>query len=84
MTVWSERKSCVPIARFVIPLAAERLRPLVESLRGDSVRSLTLGVNLRPIPETCFKLAYTRGERRDRFNNLGSFASWVLGIASYF
>ena len=28
-----------PTARFVIPLAAERLRPLVESLRGDSVQT---------------------------------------------
>jgi lipid-A-disaccharide synthase len=27
-----------PTARFVVPLAAERLRPLVESLRGNSVR----------------------------------------------
>lgn len=27
-----------PKTRFVVPLAAERLRPLVESLRGDSVR----------------------------------------------
>jgi len=53
-------------------------------LRGDSVRSLTLGVNVRPIPETCFKLAFTRGERRDRFNNPAEFATWVLGLASYF
>ena len=28
-----------PTARFVIPLAAERLRQMVESLRGDSVRT---------------------------------------------
>jgi hypothetical protein len=53
-------------------------------LRGDSMRSLTVGVNLRPIPESCFKLAFTRGETRDRFNNLSSNAALVLGLTTYF
>lgn len=51
---------------------------------GDSFRSLTLGVNFRPVRETAFKLAVERGETRDRFNNLGAFARVQLGIASYF
>jgi hypothetical protein len=53
-------------------------------LLGDSQRSLTLGMNFRPIPESVVKLAFTRGESRDRFNNLASDAAWVLGLATYF
>jgi hypothetical protein len=53
-------------------------------LPGDSFRSLTLGANFRPVPEAVFKLAFVRGETRDRFNNLSTFASVQLGIASYF
>jgi hypothetical protein len=53
-------------------------------LRGDSVRSLTAGVNLRPIPESCLKLAYTRSEHRDRFNNRATSAAWLFGLATYF
>ena len=53
-------------------------------LDGDSMRSLTLGVNFRPVRETAFKLAVVRGETRDRFNNLAAFARFQLGIASYF
>jgi hypothetical protein len=53
-------------------------------LPGDSIRSLTVGVNLRPIEESCVKLAYTRGETRDRFNNQTPTATFTLGIATYF
>jgi hypothetical protein len=51
---------------------------------GDSFRSLTLGVNFRPVRETALKLAFERGETRDRFNNLTTFARVQLGIATYF
>jgi hypothetical protein len=53
-------------------------------LPGDSMRSLTLGINLRPVPETALKLAWVRGETRDRFDNLGRFARIELGLATYF
>ena len=53
-------------------------------LAGDSFRSLTLGVNFRPIPSAALKLAWMRGETRDRFNNLGAVARMQLGLASYF
>ena len=53
-------------------------------LPGDSMRSLTLGVNVRPVPETALKLAWVRGETRDRFDNLARFARVELGLATYF
>ena len=51
---------------------------------GDSFRSLTLGVNLRPMSSTALKLAWMRGESCDRFNNRGTVAQIQLGMASYF
>jgi hypothetical protein len=53
-------------------------------LAGDSMRALALGLNFRPVPETAIKLGYERGETRDRFNNLATFARIRLGLASYF
>jgi len=53
-------------------------------LTGDSMRALSLGLNFRPVRETVLKLGYERGETRDRFNNLGTFARVQLGLASYF
>ena len=53
-------------------------------LPGDSMRSLTLGVNLRPIPETAIKLAWVRGRTHDRFDNQAQFARMELGVATYF
>lgn len=53
-------------------------------LPGDSMRSLTLGVNLRPIPETALKLAWVRGETHDRFDNVAKFARVEAGIHTYF
>jgi hypothetical protein len=51
---------------------------------GDSVRSIALGLAARPVPETALKLAWTRGETRDRFNNRAAFARLQLGLATYF
>jgi hypothetical protein len=53
-------------------------------LPGDSIRGLTVGINLRPIEESCVKFAYTRGEMRDRFNNQTPTATFTLGVATYF
>jgi len=53
-------------------------------LPGDSFRSVTLGVNLRPVRWTAIKLAWMRGENRDRFDNRASLAQLQLGLASYF
>lgn len=53
-------------------------------LPGDSMRSLSLGVNFRPVPESVIKLGYQRGQTRDRFNNPAGFAHVRLGLASYF
>ena len=53
-------------------------------LPGDSFRSLTLGINLRPVRWTALKLAWMRGETRDRFDNRGTVAQVQIGLASYF
>ena len=53
-------------------------------LAGDSFRGLSLGLAIRPAPETAIKLAWSRGESRDRFDNLGRSAVIQLGVASYF
>jgi hypothetical protein len=83
-------------APFALPRAIVRTSPpLTAALRadvvdfdrdrpGDSLRSLTLGVNVRPVPETACKLAFTRGETRDRFDNRATFARIELGLATYF
>lgn len=57
---------------------------LDRDLRGDSARSLTLGLDWRPIPESGVKLAFTRGEQRDRFNNLSAFATLEFMFTSWF
>jgi hypothetical protein len=43
-----------------------------------------LGVNFRPVPEAALKLAWVRGETRDRFNNPAANAVVQLGVATYF
>lgn len=53
-------------------------------LIGDSTRNLTVGLNFRPVRESVIKFAITRSWNRDRFDNEGLGASWVLGLASYF
>ncbi len=52
--------------------------------RGDSTQRLTLGVNLRPVSETVFKLDYRYNWRRDRFNFGAREAGVAFGVASYF
>lgn len=53
-------------------------------LDGDSFRSITLGVNFRPLAASVVKLAWMRGESRDRFNNRSTVGQVQLGLASYF
>jgi hypothetical protein len=53
-------------------------------LDGDSDRRVTAALNVRPTPESVVRFDYTRGEVRDRFNNLERDASLRLGIATYF
>ncbi|HET9325574.1 MAG TPA: hypothetical protein VFQ05_02250 [Candidatus Eisenbacteria bacterium] len=53
-------------------------------LAGDSFRSITLGLNFRPLASSVIKLAWMRGESRDRFNNLSNVGQVQLGLASYF
>jgi hypothetical protein len=75
--------AAMPEAHFTAVVRADVV-DFDRDLRGDSLRGVTFGVNLRPIPESCFKLAFTRGENRDRFNNRATNASWALGFATYF
>jgi len=51
---------------------------------GDSVRRLALGLNFRPTPESVLKVAFARGESRDRFDNLARDAAVEFSVASYF
>jgi hypothetical protein len=51
---------------------------------GDAVRSVAVGIAFRPLPESAFKLAWTRGERLDRFGNPTAFARLQLAVATYF
>jgi hypothetical protein len=53
-------------------------------LAGDSIRRMTLGLNFRTTPESVVKLAFARGESRDRFDNLARDARLQLSVASYF
>jgi hypothetical protein len=86
-------QAAAPVLRFDllslpgIPLAVAARIDGVDfdrDLPGDSRRSLTVGFNLRPVPEAVLKVAYVRGDVRDRFDNLGRFARVELGLASYF
>jgi hypothetical protein len=54
------------------------------AIRGDHVRRLTLGVNLRPVPETVIKLDYQHEWRFDRLNNETRAAVIQFGVATYF
>ncbi|MEQ1834439.1 MAG: hypothetical protein ABL977_15440, partial [Candidatus Eisenbacteria bacterium] len=57
---------------------------LDRDLRGDSARSVTLGIDWRPIPESGVKLSFTRGESRDRFNNRSASATLEFMLTSWF
>jgi hypothetical protein len=51
---------------------------------GDSQDRLSLGVNLRPVPDTVFKLDYQRNWLQDRFNNEVESATLLFSVATYF
>ncbi|MBI4420362.1 MAG: hypothetical protein HY560_06010 [Gemmatimonadetes bacterium] len=51
---------------------------------GDNVVRLSVGLNFRPTQDTALKLNYTRGTRRDRFNNASQEAALLFSIATYF
>ena len=53
-------------------------------IKGDSQDRLTLGVNLRPIPDAVFKVDYQRNWTYDRFNNEGKSAALLFSVATYF
>jgi len=53
-------------------------------LKGDSHNRLTLGLNFRPIPDTVFKLDYSRNYVRDRVNTRVDGAAIRFGMATYF
>jgi len=53
-------------------------------LKGDSHNRLTLGLNFRPIPDTVFKLDYSRDYTRDRVNTRVDGAGIRFGMATYF
>ena len=57
---------------------------LDRDLRGDSARSVTFGIDWRPIPESGVKLSFSRGEQRDRFNNLSASATLEFMLTSWF
>lgn len=54
------------------------------ALPGDSERQVTVGLNFRPTSESVIKLDYVRGWTRDRFNNPGDLARFLLSVATYF
>lgn len=51
---------------------------------GDSERSLSVGLAMRPVPETAVHLAWVRGETRDRFDNRAALARVQIALATYF
>lgn len=53
-------------------------------LPGDSVACMSLGLNLRPSPETVLKAAWSRGRARDRFDNASQAAELRFSLATYF
>ncbi len=77
------RVRAMPGSHFTVAVRAEAV-DFDRDLPGDSRRSLTAGLGFRPVPETVLRIAFTRGESRDRFNNLGPEAAWTFGLATYF
>lgn len=51
---------------------------------GDARDRLTLGLNLRPVPDTAFKLDYQRSRERDGFDNEVKAAAVLFSVATYF
>jgi hypothetical protein len=53
-------------------------------IEGDLVRSVTVGLNLRLVPETAIELDYAHRWNFDRLNNESRAAVVQIGIATYF
>ncbi len=53
-------------------------------VRGDHVRRLTVGTNLRLVPDTVIKLDYQHNWMFDRLNNETRSAVVQFGVATYF
>jgi len=51
---------------------------------GDDVFQGSVGLNLRPTPDTAIKLEYVRGRERDPFNNGEAFGGILFSVATYF
>jgi hypothetical protein len=75
--------AAMPGSRFTLAARTDVV-DFDRDVAGDSSRSLTLGVSFRPVPEAALKLAWVRGETRDRFNNPAANAVVQLGVATYF
>ncbi|MBX2991340.1 MAG: hypothetical protein KF749_09230 [Bacteroidetes bacterium] len=53
-------------------------------LRGDDTHRLSVGVNLRLVPDTVIKLDYQHNWMFDRINNMERSAVIQFGVATYF
>jgi len=53
-------------------------------IEGADLHRLTLGVNLRPVPETVLRFNYLHNWEFDRINNETRSAALQFGIATYF
>ena len=73
----------MPASSFSAAVRAEGV-DFDRDLAGDSRRQLSGGLHFRPTPETVFKLDYTRGRARDRFNNPIEQAALKFSLTSYF
>lgn len=54
------------------------------AIPGDSRAQVTIGLNFRPTRESVLKVDYARGRVRDRFNNAGERAAFLVSLATYF
>jgi len=54
------------------------------AIEGEYIRRLTVGINLRLVPETVIKLDYQHSWMFDRINNETRAAVIQLGLATYF
>ena len=86
MGAWRFGRSWIasmPGSSFTLAARAEAV-DFDRDLAGDSMQALGLGLNFRPVPEAVLKLGFERGETRDRFNNVATFARVLLGVSTYF
>ena len=54
------------------------------AFKGDSLQRITLGLNVRPTPDTIFKLDYQINSFKDGFNNSSSGRAFLFSVATYF